>query len=64
MPPKINHSKCDLCGKCIFQCGKYVFEADLDKEKILYRNAKRCIDCFICMLICPNEAISIVRSKT
>lgn len=63
MPPKINYAKCGTCGKCVFQCGKFVFEVDCEKERVYPRNAKECIDCFICMLVCPNEAVSIIRTK-
>ena len=61
MPPKIDNNKCDLCGKCVFQCGKYVFAFDGEKEKVHSKHARECIDCFVCMLVCPHHAVSMVR---
>ena len=61
MPPKIDYKKCGLCGKCIFQCGEYVFAFDGEKERIYPKRAGDCIDCFICMLVCPSNAVSIIR---
>lgn len=62
MPPRIDHDKCDLCGRCVFQCGRYVFAFHSDKERVTMKNAKQCIDCYVCMLVCPRQAVSIVRT--
>lgn len=63
MPPKINHDRCNLCGGCMFQCGKFVFSLDHINQKMYPKQAKECIDCFVCYLICPQLAINITMTK-
>jgi len=62
MPPKIDPEKCNGCGRCIFDCGAYVLELspETDQARLI---GKGCVDCFLCELACPTEAIQIMVGK-
>ncbi len=59
MPPRIDHEKCNGCGKCIFMCGWEVFEFRADQDRVYPVRAKDCVDCFTCSDVCPKDAIII-----
>jgi len=62
MPHRIDHGKCNVCGKCMFMCPCFVFDLRVDQERVYPGRAKDCIDCFICSLVCPKDAINIKMS--
>ncbi len=53
-PPGIVAEKCDLCGTCIYECPVGNFSMEDKKIKV----HKKCIVCWRCWHVCPNEAIS------
>ena len=59
MPPRVEHAKCVACGQCLFQCGKNVLAMLHEREEVYPVQAKDCIDCFVCFLVCPHKAIAI-----
>ncbi|HZW57966.1 MAG TPA: ferredoxin family protein [Nitrososphaerales archaeon] len=59
MPPIVNRARCDGCGICVFECGVHVFGMILDKDVAYPANPKACVDCFICEVACPEDAIRI-----
>ena len=61
MPPRIDPSKCEGCGRCLFECGVYVLALD-DRDKA-YIARKGCVDCFLCEMVCPTHAITMVIGK-
>lgn len=60
MVAKIDTTKCNGCGICIYVCGTYALEFDADRYKAHLARPKGCIDCFFCSLSCPESAITIV----
>ena len=59
MPIKIDPDKCDGCGICVYDCGADVIGFTQEKDKVFpYRN-KDCVNCFLCKLVCPEDAIEV-----
>jgi len=55
----IDRTLCDNCGICVFECGSKVFRWEWDREEVLPSHQKACIECFICEIKCPHEAIKL-----
>jgi Fe-S-cluster-containing hydrogenase component 2 len=55
---QVNDAKCKGCGRCAEQCG-WSQVITLDEGKAVYNNdSGKCIKCFHCLKVCPNNAIS------
>ena len=55
--PQFNWNKCIKCGRCYIACydaGRQAIE--MEGQNIKY-NAKKCIGCHLCRLVCPINAI-------
>lgn len=63
MVAKINAAKCNGCGICLYQCGKYVLEFNIDRYKAKVARPKDCINCFFCVGVCPENAINLVIAE-
>ncbi|MFH1655461.1 MAG: DUF362 domain-containing protein [Candidatus Omnitrophota bacterium] len=57
--PKIDSSKCTVCGLCVKACP---VEAISIKDKRTKINQADCVLCFCCKEVCPQGAISIKKS--
>ena len=58
---KVDTEKCTHCGLCLVNCPFRAWE--LDENEIPQMKAEyECFSCYNCMVACPAEAISIVRS--
>lgn len=55
----IDYNRCDNCGICIFECGKDLFRYDLPRDRVVFHNAKDCVECFYCEVKCPEKAITL-----
>jgi len=54
---KINNDKCTGCGQCQKVCIGEIIKVEDKKAKII--DFSRCLECFHCYAICPEQAISI-----
>jgi NAD-dependent dihydropyrimidine dehydrogenase PreA subunit len=59
MKPKINTSKCVLCGACAMNCSVKAIDEIDDYLKI---NKDKCIMCYCCRELCPANAVDIDMS--
>jgi adenylylsulfate reductase, subunit B len=59
MPPVIDREKCTGCGDCLFECGVYVFEFDVQSYRARVKRGTDCVECFICEKTCPVNAITV-----
>jgi len=57
--PKIDGSKCTICGTCVKICPNHAIAIKSKKTMINY---SRCISCFCCEETCPASAIHVKRS--
>ncbi|HII81188.1 MAG TPA: DUF362 domain-containing protein [Methanosarcina sp.] len=57
--PFINTSNCALCKACIMNCSAHAIE---EMGKILKINQEKCIQCYCCRELCPNDAVEIKKS--
>lgn len=57
--PFINTSNCVLCKACVLNCSAHAIE---EVEKTLRINQKKCIQCYCCRELCPNDAVEIRKS--
>ena len=60
--PAIDNKNCTKCGICVESCpvdGKAVFLKNSDKKKPPIYNYNKCIRCYCCQEICPNNAIYV-----
>ncbi len=55
--PKIDETKCKVCGECVDVCPAEVLEAD-EKETRVAKPAD-CLGCESCIAVCPEDAITI-----
>ena len=53
--------KCTGCGLCLLNCPFKCWEMGKDKIPKMKRSYI-CFSCFNCMIACPNDAVSIVRT--
>lgn len=63
MPIKIDQDKCDGCGICIYDCGANVIGFGADNDTVSPFWNKRCVNCFLCELVCPEKAIQVVLPR-
>jgi uncharacterized protein (DUF362 family)/NAD-dependent dihydropyrimidine dehydrogenase PreA subunit len=57
--PIINTSNCALCKACISNCSVHAIE---ETGKALKINEEKCIQCYCCRELCPNDAVEIKKS--
>ncbi|AKB75512.1 Iron-sulfur cluster-binding protein [Methanosarcina lacustris Z-7289] len=57
--PFINTSKCELCKACVMNCSAHAIE---EVGGILKINQQKCIQCYCCRELCPNDAVEIKKS--
>lgn len=57
--PIINTSKCELCRACVSNCSAHAIEKI---DKVLKINEEKCIHCYCCRELCPNDAVEIKKS--
>jgi NAD-dependent dihydropyrimidine dehydrogenase PreA subunit len=55
--PYINQERCSLCKECIQSCTYDVFT--MEKAKVYVSNTGDCIECLVCIEICPDNAITL-----
>ena len=57
--PFINTSNCALCKACVMNCSVHAIE---EVGKTLKINQQKCIQCYCCRELCPNDAVEIKKS--
>ena len=57
--PIINASKCALCKACFSNCSAHAIE---EIDRTLKINEEKCIHCYCCRELCPNDAVEIKKS--
>jgi uncharacterized protein (DUF362 family)/Pyruvate/2-oxoacid:ferredoxin oxidoreductase delta subunit len=57
--PIINTSNCALCKACVSNCSVNAIE---EIGKSLKINEEKCIQCYCCRELCPNDAVEIKKS--
>lgn len=57
--PFINTSSCALCKACVLNCSVHAIEEVGRELKI---NQEKCIHCYCCRELCPNDAVEIKKS--
>lgn len=56
--PKFNIGNCVSCGRCYISCFDGGHQAIRMEDGIPKLDAKKCVGCHLCKLVCPAEAIS------
>ncbi|MCL7411845.1 MAG: DUF362 domain-containing protein [Methanosarcinaceae archaeon] len=59
MRPCIDTAKCILCGACVLNCSPHAIEEVDERLKI---NNDKCIQCYCCRELCPQNAVDIKKS--
>ncbi|MDI9395472.1 MAG: DUF362 domain-containing protein [Euryarchaeota archaeon] len=57
--PFINTSNCALCKACIMNCSAHAIE---EMGNMLKINQEKCIQCYCCRELCPEDAVEIKKS--
>lgn len=52
----IDKSLCKSCGRCLRECGKHI---QIQEDKHISPDNPRCIKCYHCYTICPENAIKL-----
>ena len=50
--------KCTLCAACANQCKVRSLRVEKDENRVLYHTPIACLDCGVCVALCPEEALS------
>ena len=62
--PKFHREKCIGCGRCFISCadgGHQAIQLSKDRKPIL--DPGKCAGCHLCVLVCPQRAISSSRNR-
>ncbi len=57
--PIINTSNCALCKACVSNCSAHAIE---EINRTLKINEEKCIHCYCCRELCPNDAVELKKS--
>lgn len=63
--PRLLREKCLGCGRCVLSCrdGGHQALSLSDKDGKVTMNAKACVGCHLCTLVCPEDAIVPGRKR-
>lgn len=61
MPPIIDKTRCDGCGKCVDVCCQDVFFGSWEQDKPVISYPEECWHCNACVLECPVEGAIRLR---
>lgn len=56
--PIINTSNCALCKACVSNCSAHAIE---EINRTLKINEEKCIHCYCCRELCPNDAVELKK---
>ena len=62
--PKFHREVCIGCGRCVISCadgGHQALRLNAERRPVL--NAKKCVGCHLCRLVCPARAITAGRKR-
>jgi len=59
---KVSEDKCNLCGACVEECPKGIF--DVSDNKLVLKDVLSCTTCKACEQVCPIGAIKISWDDT
>lgn len=59
--PDIDDERCVKCGKCVKLCDESEAGALSIEDKKVVLNKEKCKNCSLCSIICPRNAISMVK---
>ena len=57
--PRFDRDRCMGCGRCVISCmdgGHQAISLDENRHPVL--NGKKCVGCHLCLLVCPQRAIT------
>lgn len=54
---KVDYENCTGCGTCVEKCPMEVY--DLKDDKVVIKNEKDCMVCWLCETECPQQAIIV-----
>lgn len=62
--PKFNRDRCIGCGRCRISCADGGHQAiRLNEKRRPILDAKKCVGCHLCVLVCPSQAIAPSRKR-
>lgn len=53
-------NKCSLCGACVYICNKRALEISNNELKL---NKDKCINCSLCLKVCPHYTVTLEELK-
>lgn len=59
---EVNDKLCKRCGICSTFCPTQVFATEIDGLPV-YKYAEKCTGCNLCVLRCPDIALSLTGGK-